>query len=113
MTFDSRGIGDLTPLWLQLESTMKKIRPALIGIDTAADTYGGNEIIRNQVRQFIQRGLTALAVRYSCAVILTAHPSQAGNRGCCFPVAADEKSPNHADQHLCVLTRQAPVFEWA
>lgn len=70
--------GELTPFWHQLHSEVKRIRPILVIVDTAADTFGGNENIRPQVRQYIQRCLTNIATEFNCAVLLLAHPSQTG-----------------------------------
>ncbi len=78
MTFDGHDAGTLTPFWHEIDALVAKIKPALLIVDTAADTFGGNENIRPQVRQFVQQGLTALAQRYDCAVLLCAHPSAAG-----------------------------------
>lgn len=77
MTFD-RDVGSRTAFWWQLRATVEHIKPCLLVVDTAADTYGGNENARPQVRQFIQQCLTALAVEFKCAVVLCAHPSAAG-----------------------------------
>lgn len=79
MTFD-RDVGTRTPFWWQLRATVERIRPTLLVVDTAADTYGGNENVRPQVRQFVQQCLTSLAVEFDCAVVLCAHPSSAGVR---------------------------------
>jgi RecA-family ATPase len=49
----------------------------LIVIDPAADVFGGNEIDRTEVRQFIQK-LSGLALDYGCAVLLLSHPSLSG-----------------------------------
>lgn len=49
----------------------------MVIIDTAADTFAGNENIRPQVRQFIAL-LTRLALEIDGAVVLLAHPSQSG-----------------------------------
>jgi RecA-family ATPase len=49
----------------------------LVVIDTAADTFDGNEIIRREVRAFLGI-LHRLAMAINGAVILCAHPSQAG-----------------------------------
>lgn len=78
MTFDGHDAGTLTPFWHEIDALVAKIQPALLIVDTAADTFGGNENIRPQVRQFVQQALTALAQRYECAVLLCAHPSAAG-----------------------------------
>jgi len=46
-------------------------------IDTSADVFGGDEISRSQVRQFVGL-LIGIALRNNCAVILLAHPSMSG-----------------------------------
>lgn len=78
MEFDGRDRGTLTPFWYELAELVDKIRPALLVVDTAADTFGGNENIRSQVKQFVNGALTRLALAFDCAVLLTAHPSAAG-----------------------------------
>lgn len=59
---------------------MDRWEPELIIIDTAADTFAGDEIKRIQVRNFINRCLNELAQKYNATVILTAHPSVSGMR---------------------------------
>ncbi len=49
----------------------------IVVIDTAADTFGGEENFRAQVRAYINL-LRGLAQRIDGAVILSAHPSNAG-----------------------------------
>lgn len=78
MEFDARGHGTLTPLWYAMRDAVDQIRPALLIVDTAADTFSGNENARPQVRQYLQRGLTSLAIEHDCAALLAAHPSIAG-----------------------------------
>lgn len=78
MTFDSHGRASLTAFWRELYLFVEKVQPALLVIDTAADTFGGNENIRPQVRQYVQQALTQLATRHNCAVVLCAHPSASG-----------------------------------
>lgn len=77
MTF-LNDVGTLTPFWHQLRELVDSMRPTLLVVDTAADTFGGNENIRPQVRQYVQGALTKLAIEYRCAVLLCAHPSAAG-----------------------------------
>lgn len=77
MTFKD-DVGHLTPFWHQVREMVGDIRPALLTVDTAADTFGGNENIRPQVRQYVQGALTKLAIEFRCAVLLCAHPSVAG-----------------------------------
>ena len=78
MTFDSSGNGRLTAFWHQVEEAAKDFGAQLVIIDTAADTYGGDENIRRQVRAFIQIACTRLARAIDGTVILLAHPSAAG-----------------------------------
>jgi len=75
---DSRG-GALaaTALYGELEGVLAESLPAVVFLDTLADVYGGNEIVRSQVRQFIGM-LRRLALRYGCTIIVLAHPSLAG-----------------------------------
>jgi RecA-family ATPase len=68
-----------TRLYQQLLEAVQDIRPKHIGIDTSADVFGGNEIDRAQVRQFIGL-LRKLAIACSGSVVLLAHPSLEGIR---------------------------------
>lgn len=77
MTFKNDK-GSLTPFWYQLAELVGDLGPQFLIVDTAADTFAGNEMHRGQVRQFIQGALTHLAVEFGCAVMLCAHPSMAG-----------------------------------
>lgn len=74
----SDSMGERTAFWKELAKKCLRLLPSLVIIDTAADTFGGNENIRAEVRQFIQRGLTAIATKIDAAVLLLAHPSRAG-----------------------------------
>ena len=55
----------------------RDIRPKLIGLDTSADIFAGNENDRAQVRQFIGL-IRGMAIDANAAVILCAHPSLTG-----------------------------------
>ncbi|PND20955.1 ATPase [Ensifer sp. MMN_5] len=74
---DRAGIMQPTSLQLGLEKYAREFKPRLIVLDTAADLFGGDEIKRAQVRQFIAM-LRKLAMEIDCAIILLAHPSVAG-----------------------------------
>ena len=50
----------------------------MLTVDTAADTFGGNEIDRQQVRRYIQGCLTSLSLEFDLALALLAHPSASG-----------------------------------
>jgi len=79
MEFDKNSSdGKLTPLWHQLRAHIMEVRPVMLVVDTAADTFGGIEIDRQQVRRYIQGALTSLAIEFNLAVVLLAHPSAAG-----------------------------------
>jgi RecA-family ATPase len=69
----------LTALYKSLRKEALAFGAQLIVIDTAADTFGGNENDRGQVRRFIG-ALTRLALEVEGAVLLCAHPSVAGMR---------------------------------
>lgn len=78
MKFDRRqGGGDVTPLFRQIEATVNDMNIEVVIIDTAADTFGGLEIDREQVRTFVQK-LRGWALRTRGTVIITQHPSVAG-----------------------------------
>jgi RecA-family ATPase len=66
-----------TALFEELKQAAHDIQPTLIGLDTSADVFGGNEIDRTQVRQFIGL-LRALAIAGNSGVILSTHPSLTG-----------------------------------
>jgi RecA-family ATPase len=66
-----------TPLLQKLTARVLEIKPALIIIEAAADVFGGNEIVRREVRQFMNL-LRQLARKADAAVLLLQHPSQAG-----------------------------------
>jgi RecA-family ATPase len=74
---DRNGIIKPTPLFTQLEEAACDIKPKLIGLDTAADIFAGNENDRAQVRQFIGI-LRGLAIRANASVLINAHPSLTG-----------------------------------
>ena len=71
------GIVKETPLWRELVALVGRIRPRLVILDTLADVFAGNEIARQEARQFIGL-LRGLAIAEETAVALLAHPSLAG-----------------------------------
>jgi RecA-family ATPase len=77
MTFES-GQGLLTGLFFQLLDQCRRFGAQLVIIDTVADTFGGNENDRGQVRQFVQTCLGKLAREIDGCVIALAHPSRGG-----------------------------------
>ncbi len=66
-----------TPLWHQLWNFVREEGISVIGIDTAAVVFGGNENFRGQVTSFM-RELVKMAIAADGAVVLTAHPSKTG-----------------------------------
>jgi DNA polymerase len=66
-----------TPLFKLLIDKVRQIRPRLVVIDTSADVFGGNEIDRAQVRQFISM-LRQVAIAGNSALVLVSHPSLTG-----------------------------------
>ena len=78
MAFSSRGVGQLTPFHGQVLAKSLDLKVRLVIIDTAADTFGGNENDRGQVRQFVQHALGYMARKIGGAVLCLAHPSRAG-----------------------------------
>lgn len=77
MDFPKDGTGNFTELYNKITEAARDFGAQLVIIDTAADTFGGNENNRGQVRQFIN-GLNKLALEIDGAVLLCAHPSVAG-----------------------------------
>lgn len=80
MDFSNSNLGKKTELYDVICNFLDFWQPELIIIDTAADTFAGDEIKRIQVRNFINRCLNDLAQKYNATVILTAHPSLSGMR---------------------------------
>ena len=78
MTFDLNGVGKETPFHKYVLEAALDLKTKLVIIDTASDTFGGNENDRSQVRQYLQRGLGQIALKIGGSVICCAHPSRAG-----------------------------------
>ena len=68
-----------TAVWRGLVQHVERLRPRLIVLDTLADVFAGNEIARQEARQFVGQ-LRGLALRFELAVVLLAHPSLDGLR---------------------------------
>ena len=79
MTFSrsEEAVGEVMPLFWQVREAALDLKARVVTIDTIADTFGGNENNRNQVRQFVQRIGVRLARDIDGAVILNGHPSKA------------------------------------
>lgn len=76
-TCDRNGLVHPTPLYAQILERARSIKPVQIVIGPAAMMFGGNEIVRTQVMQFINL-MTGLALASGGSVILIAHPSRKG-----------------------------------
>ncbi len=76
VNFDADGRRTLTAKFETLEKMSKGA--GLVIVDTAADTFGGNENVRREVRQFVGAALGKLAKDTGAAVLLNAHPSRSG-----------------------------------
>ena len=78
MAFARNGVGELTTFHRHVIEAALDLGARLVIIDTAADTFGGNENDRGQVRQFVQRALGQIAIKIRGALVCCAHPSRAG-----------------------------------
>ena len=78
MHFGRGGVGELTPFHRQVKEAALDLHAKLVIVDTVADTFGGNENDRGQVRQFISRALGSIATAIDGAVVACAHPSRSG-----------------------------------
>jgi RecA-family ATPase len=74
---DRTGLVQPTPLFQRLMKAAIEIKPVLIGIDTSADVFAGNENDRSQVRQFVGM-LRKLAMQANAYIIVNSHPSLTG-----------------------------------
>jgi RecA-family ATPase len=66
-----------TPLYDELLALALTVKPMCIVIDNVADVFGGNEIDRSQVRQFVAL-MRRIAIAANGYVIMSAHPSLQG-----------------------------------
>jgi RecA-family ATPase len=76
--FERDGEAFMTPRYDDLIKQAKDFGARLLIIDTAADTFGGNENDRVQVRQYISNALAKAAREIGGAVLVNAHPSRTG-----------------------------------
>jgi RecA-family ATPase len=74
---DRTGLVQSTALFERLMKAAIEIKPVLIGIDTSADVFAGNENDRAQVRQFVGM-LRKLAMQANAYIIINSHPSLTG-----------------------------------
>ena len=80
MQFDGgeAATGKLTAFFNELLQEIKTFGAQFVVIDTVADTFGGNENNRNQVRQFVANACGRIAREIDGAVLICAHPSLSG-----------------------------------
>ena len=71
--FDRTGTIQPTLLYRDLREQVLDRGVRFLGLDAAADVFGGNENDRGQVRTFV-RLLRGLALEAGCAILLLAHP---------------------------------------
>ncbi|RWM26903.1 AAA family ATPase [Mesorhizobium sp.] len=76
-TPDRAGIMQPTGNMAKLIEKLTEFRPGFLVLDTSADLFGGDEIKRSQVRQFIGI-LRKPAIELDIAVLLLSHPSIQG-----------------------------------
>lgn len=70
----------ITPLMQALIEKVREEGAHLLVIDYAASVFGGNELDRYQVSEFMRR-LNAIARENEIAILLLGHPSQSGMAG--------------------------------
>ncbi len=80
VTWNANGDVRQGPAFAAVRQEVLKERPDLLILDTLADFFGGNEIIRPQVNHFLKTLLGGLIVEAGNAghvltVLLLAHPS--------------------------------------
>jgi RecA-family ATPase len=78
MTFARNGVGQPTKFHKEVLNAAMDVHARLVIVDTASDTFAGNENDRGQVRQFVQRALGEIAIKTDGAVLCCAHPSRLG-----------------------------------
>jgi RecA-family ATPase len=83
VTFDKNNLPALSPFFARIMDQVMAHRVGFLVLDTAADLFGGNEIIRAQVNHFIKSvcgGFIRAAKDkgWILTVLLLAHPSQSG-----------------------------------
>ncbi len=74
---DHTGLVKPTPLFERLMKAAIEIKPVLIGIDTSADVFAGNENDRAQVRQFVGL-LRKMSIAANAYIVVNSHPSLTG-----------------------------------
>lgn len=83
VTFDKNNQPALSAFFKRIMDHVLEKRVGFLVLDTVADLFGGNEIIRAQVNYFIKSVCGAFikdakAAGFTLTILLLAHPSQAG-----------------------------------
>ena len=83
VTFDRDNKPLISPFFAQIMRHVLEKRIELLALDTIADLFGGNEIIRAQVNYFIKATCGAFIKKakeagFVLTILLLSHPSQAG-----------------------------------
>ncbi len=76
--FEPDGTPVMTDRFADFVAQARVFAPGLVVLDVAADLFGGNENVRQQVSTFLKFCLGGLARDLGAAVLLNAHPSRAG-----------------------------------
>ena len=77
-TFDRAAqVMRATPLLGSVENRLQDLGAIACVLDTSADVFGGDEINRQQVRQFVGL-LRGVCVRHKVTIVLLSHPSLSG-----------------------------------
>ena len=77
VVFDRAGDPTLTKFYRQICEAAMDYHVGALALDVAVDLYGGNEIMRRQVRAFL-RAVVKLARMINGPAVMTTHVSQAG-----------------------------------
>lgn len=83
VTFDRDNKPIMSPFFERIMKEVLSRKIGFLALDTVADLFGGNEIIRTQVNYFIKSTCGAYIARakehgFTLTVLLLAHPSQSG-----------------------------------
>jgi RecA-family ATPase len=105
MNFDT-GHARQTAVFESFEKEIAATRAEFAAIDTVADFYGGNEVDRRQVSQFL-RLIRGCCFRQNCTVLGLRHPSQRGKKEGTF----DSGSTAWAGKERARLVLRDPVFD--
>jgi RecA-family ATPase len=78
VTFDGAEMQTTAALH-RFNRMIAQLGASLAVLDTIADFFGGNEIIRREVSRFV-RAMDAISITHRCAVVFSAHPSVRGRK---------------------------------